>query len=140
MIRIFILIVAAIFYSDAAKQGICGKITWVEGNQMPGPGSRPKPQGVVREIYVYEITTSDQVKRDGGFFSEVRSKLVAQAFSKADGSYKISLPPGEYSVFTKEEKGLFANIYDHKGAINTVIVEQGKYTTLNISINYKAAY
>lgn len=131
---------AATLYTDVSRQGICGRVTWVEGNQMPGPGSRPKPQGVIREIHVYEITTASQVTRTGGLFSEVKSKLVAQAFSKADGSYKISLPPGEYSVFTKEEQGLFANIYDHKGAINPVVVERGKFTTLNISINYKAAY
>ncbi len=137
---LFLLFLLNGLSSDAPKQGICGKITWIEGNQMPGPGPRPKPQGIIREILIYEVATREQATQQRGFYETVNTKLVGKTVSKADGAYKISLPPGRYSVFIKEEKGLFANIFDQDGAINPVTVETGKFSTLNISINYKAAY
>jgi hypothetical protein len=126
---------------SAQKQGICGKVLWLEGNQMPGPGpARPKAKGVVREIHIYEVATLQDANRENGFYKEIKTDLVAKTFSESDGSYKVKLPPGRYSVFTKEPEGLFANLFDQTGAINPVTVETGKFTTHDLSVNYKAAY
>lgn len=137
-----ILFLFATVAANAQNQGICGKVVWVEGNQMPGPGpgTRPKPKGVVREIHVYEVTTLQQTLRENGFYKEIKTTLVAKTVSRQDGSYKVELPPGRYSVFTKEAEGLFANLFDQTGAINPVVVEAGKFTNLDLSVNYKAAY
>jgi hypothetical protein len=124
---LILVLVAFIFQPPAQQQGICGKILWVEGNRMPGPSKRPAPKGIVREIYVYEITTPKQALQHNLFFSNVSTKLVAKDISETDGSYKINLPPGRYSVFVKEKNGLFANIFDQNGAINPVTVESVKW-------------
>ena len=125
----------------AQKQGICGKVLWVEGNQMPGPGRKADTgRGIEREILVYEPVTRENTTQQNGFYANINGKLVATGKSKADGSYKIKLPPGRYSVFVKEPDGLFANLFDHNGAINTVSVEKGRFTDFNIKVNYKAAY
>lgn len=125
----------------AQKQGICGKITWTSGNQMPGPGLKSsKPQGIVREIYIYQATTIAQTPQKDGFYSAVQTKLVKKIKSKKDGSFSVKLPPGTYSVFTKEAKGLWANTFDGQGIINPVTVSLENYTELTLNVNYEAAY
>ncbi len=140
---VFLVALAVALASDviAQKQGICGKVTWVEGNQMPGPGvKRTEGTGIVREIYVYELTTRNEATQGNGLYKEVSSTLVAKGKSNKRGEYRIKLPPGTYSVFTKEPDGLFANVFDAKGSINPVTVRSDDFTILNIVINYKAAY
>lgn len=127
--------------ANAQNQGICGKVIWVEGNQMPGPGKKSTANpGVERELHVYEAVTSHQAGQANGFYTDIKTKLIAKVKSKADGTFKIKLSPGVYSVFTKESEGLFANTFDQNGVINAVVVDKGKFTKTDIIINYKAAY
>lgn len=126
---------------SAQKQGICGKIFWIEGNQMPGPGMKTSgKKGTAREIHIYEPVNFQQAVQVNGFYKDIKTKLVAKAQSQPDGSFKIKLPPGTYSVFTKEPEGLFGNTFDQNGVINSVTVIAGKFTKTDIIINYKAAY
>jgi hypothetical protein len=134
----FLLVIS--FYGFSQKQGICGKVLWVEGNQMPGTSKRTPPQGVIREIYVHQVTTLKQTSRADGFFVNISTPLIGKTTSRADGSYEINLPPGKYSVFIKEQHGFFANIFDQDVAINPVTVEVNEMISLTISINYKAAF
>jgi hypothetical protein len=123
------------------KQGIEGEVFWLGGNQMPGPGTKASPrQGVVREVYIYNATNLKDAKQQGVFFSDVRTALVAKVMSAADGSFKVKLPYGKYSVFVKEEQGLFANLYDGSGCINCISVRPRKYSWVTVLIDYEAAY
>lgn len=123
------------------KQGVEGKVFWVEGNQMPDPDKVANPEmGVEREILVYEATRMADVKMEGMFFTEISSKMVAQFTSRPDGSFKMRLPPGQYSVFVREPNGLYANLFDSNNLINPVIVKPKAFTWLTIAIDYKAAY
>ena len=73
----------------AQKQGICGKVVWTSGNQMPGPGLQSsKPAGIVREIYIYEATSTTKVTEAGGFYSSVQTKLIKKVKTKKDGSFR----------------------------------------------------
>jgi hypothetical protein len=143
MIRLIVIIyiVFGAMPGFGQKQGIEGKVLWISGNQMPGPGkAKTAPKGILREIYVYKPTVRAQTKISNGLFTEITSELVARTTSKPDGSFCIQLRPGEYSVFTKEAAGWFANIYDAAGRINIVKVEPKKLTVLTIQVNYMAAY
>lgn len=125
----------------AQKQGLQGQVFWVSGNQMPGPDAVLSPnQGAVREILVYEITNISDATQVGPFFRDIKSKLVATGQSKPDGTFKIKLPVGIYSVFTKEKNGLYANLFDGKGFINPVTIKEGQYAWRTITIDYEAAY
>jgi hypothetical protein len=125
----------------AQKQGLCGQVTWTSGNQMPGPGLKSsKPPGIVREIYIYEATTNDQTTLEGGFYASIQTKLVKKIKSKKSGSFSVKLPPGTYSVFVKEDKGLWANTFDGQGIINPVKINSNSCTQLVINVNYMAAY
>ena len=128
-------------FTKGPKEGIQGQVFWVSGNQMPGPGkSIPPQQGVTREIVVYKAATLQDVEQKDLFFTSVKTELVTKAVSKSDGSFKIKLPPGRYSVFTQEQKGLFANIIDQNGCVSCVEVHPKKYSWVAITVDYEAAY
>ncbi|MEN7549016.1 carboxypeptidase-like regulatory domain-containing protein [Rapidithrix thailandica] len=128
-------------------QGIEGQVIWKEGNFMPGPAPRPgepskkqKTQGVEREILIYALTQLKQTQRKGAFFTQVSTELIKTVKSDTEGRFRVGLPAGQYSVFVKEEQGLYANFFDGKGHIHPIEVKEGEYTTIQITIDYKAAY
>lgn len=141
------LLVVLLFFTVAASgqsaQGIRGTVVFKSGNQMPGVGRTP-PAGkpVRREIFVYEPTKMAQMKtRADGFYEDVQTKLVQKGRSDSKGRFRISLPPGQYSVLVKEpDKGLFANVFDGDMHAFPVEVKPGRFTTVSLEINYAAAY
>ncbi|HEY9048988.1 MAG TPA: carboxypeptidase regulatory-like domain-containing protein [Ohtaekwangia sp.] len=135
-------LVSLLFSAQAQKQGVRGQVFWVSGNQMPGPDQQVKTpqQGIVREIYIYNATRLQDATQQNGFFSNISTTLVAKVISDKDGSFKVKLPEGKYSVFVKEDQGLFANLYDGNGCINCVSVKPRKYSWITITVDYQAAY
>lgn len=124
-------------------QGILGTVQWISGNQMPGPGTSKKQpiHGIAREVRIYPATFIHQAQsKDGSFYSDAIGKPVMTIQSASDGTFKATLPPGKYSIFTKEERGLFANQYDGEGCINCVEVRANEFTEITIKVDYNAAY
>jgi len=108
---------------------------------MPGPNKPAiQPTGIQREIWIYEVVSIDDVKSDGVFFSYIPTQVVKKLKCNSNGRFKVKLPPGEYSLFVKEEKGLFANQFDSQNRINCVVVKPKEFTEITILINYEAAY
>jgi hypothetical protein len=143
MTRIIFMFIFLFFLAgcSAQHQGIKGKVVWVEGNQMPAPDTkRPQPAGIQRDIYIYQLTPVSKAKQSGTFYSEVQTPLVQVVKSRQDGSFAVTLPPGDYSIFTKENEGLFTNILDGSGNLNPVKVKPGEFSTMTIKIDYSAAY
>ena len=124
------------------EQGISGQVLWVSGNQMPSPDAPPsKGRGVERTLYIYELTNASQANTtEGVFHTNIQTNLVTQVVTDANGNFAVSLKPGRYSLFSKEEKGLFASIYDGEMNINPVEVQQGQVTQVEFLINYQASY
>lgn len=123
------------------KQGLQGQVFWVSGNQMPGPDAVLSPnQGAVRDVLIYELTNLSDATQVGPFFRDIKTRLVATITSKPDGTFKVKLPVGSYSVFTREKSGYYANLFDGKGYINPVIIKEGQYAWKTITIDYDAAY
>ncbi|WP_299826289.1 carboxypeptidase-like regulatory domain-containing protein [uncultured Pontibacter sp.] len=124
------------------EQGIAGKVLWQAGNLMPSPDAPiSQPSHVQRTLYVYELTKGNQVKTtDGVFHTDIQTNLVTQVVTDANGNFAVTLKPGKYSLFSKEEKGLFANLFDGEMNINPVEVKQGQVTNVEFLINYQASY
>jgi hypothetical protein len=128
-------------YTHAPKEGISGQVLWLRDDQMSGPSKTiAPPLGVVREILIYNATFLKDAKQDDQFFSEINTELVTQTWSKDDGTFKVKLPPGEYSVFTRESRGLYAGMIDKNGCINCVVVKPKKYSWVAITIDYDTPY
>jgi len=131
---------------NKAVQGICIQLYWKAGNFMPSPDvSKPqksnKGTAVQREVYVYALTNSkDAESIEGQFYSNIKTKLIAKAKTDKKGKAWIKLPVGYYSVFVKEEKGLYANSFDDAMNINAVEVKAKKWTNSEMIINYMAVY
>ncbi len=127
--------------SQKVKQGICGTVLLKQGNQMPSPGRAPSSgQPVVREIAIYKLVNLSEVNNNGGIFTGVKTVCVAKTNSNAKGYFEVALPPGQYTVFTVEKEGLYANNFNGKGSINPVEVLKDSVTRSNISISRKAVF
>ena len=146
---ISIVFVAALMFTSCAAsrtsssldQGIRGKVVWVEGNQMPGPGRKTNVGApVVRELLIYEVLKMNELERKGSLFVEPTEKPVIIVKSDESGNFEATLPVGVYSILTREEDGLFANSFDGDNNVMPVEVLEGEYTEVNITINYKAVY
>ncbi|GCC53044.1 hypothetical protein SanaruYs_32850 [Chryseotalea sanaruensis] len=143
MKKLFLLVIVILLSHNvqAQKQGIRGKITWSSGNQMPGPDKKSSTtKGIKRKIFIYEVATLEQVVQEEGFYKNINTKLVKEAKSCRNGRFRIKLPVGTYSVFVQESKGLWANLFDGKGQINAVQINNSTWTELNMNVNYMAAY
>jgi len=140
-ITLALMLVLPALTLHAQKQGIKGKVEWISGNQMPGP-DRPatKPQGIKREIWIYQATRIDDATMDGVFFSNISTPLIRKVKSKKNGCFKVNLPAGEYSLFIQENQGLFANRFDGQNRINCVNVKPGEFSEISIRVDYEAAY
>jgi hypothetical protein len=124
------------------RQGIQGKVVLRTGNHMPGPGKRlpPPTQAAIREIQVYPLTNLSQVTANGSFYTHIQTKQVAKVVSGPDGRFRLFLPPGKYSLLSKEAEGLFANRFDGQNNIFPVEVKAGQLTEVEFIIDYNASY
>lgn len=123
------------------KQGICGTILLLQGNQMPGPGRKlPAGQPVTREVLVYQLTNTSQAQSNGTIFTGIKTALVAKTHSNSKGYFELELPEGKYSVFVLEPEGLYANYFDGKGSINPVEVIKNSVSRKDIFITNKAVF
>lgn len=77
---------------------------------------------------------------ENGFFKDIKTRFITSVATKADGSFKLRLPPGNYSVFVREEKGLFANLFNKDNVINPVAVKERQYSWMPINVDYEATY
>jgi hypothetical protein len=130
-------------FSQGKKTGIEGYIFRISGNRMPSPDTKlSPPKGIKAVLYIYELTSFSQVTKVGesAFYSSVRTKLVQSVTSDESGYFFVSLPPGEYSLFTKKDALFYANNFDGDNHIAPVKVLPHKVTQVNVNIDYDAVY
>ena len=125
------------------KQGIEGYVYRISGNQMPSPGKKPStPKGTKTTIYFYALTNINQAVKQAGtsFYTNLKTKFINKTESDSTGHFKIKLPPGDYSIFTKKDTLFFANWFDNNNNIAPAKVLPGKMSSVEIRVDYDAAY
>ena len=130
-------------YCQGKKTGIEGYIFRISGNRMPSPDAKlSPPKGIKAVLYVYQLTGLNQVTRQGesAFYTSIGTKLVQTVNSDENGYFFLSLPPGEYSLFTKKDALFYANNFDSENHIAPVKVTPHKVTQVNVNIDYDAVY
>ena len=132
-------------YKVTITQGVWGNVWFWDGNFMPSTdnSSSGKITAVSRNIYVYEATRFDEVVKDSirfSFYKEINSKYIDKVTSDKDGFFQISLQPGKYSFFVKEDSLFYASLMDGSGHLEPAEVRINSVTKKQIDINYKAAY
>ena len=130
-------------FGQGKKTGLEGYIFRISGNRMPSPDAKlSPPKGIKAELYIFELTSLNQVVRQGetAFYSSIRTKLVQTVTSDDTGYFFASLSPGEYSLFTKKDALYYANNFDGDNHIAPVRVVSHKLTQVNVNIDYDAVY
>ena len=125
------------------KSGIQGAVLKISGNQMPSPDRPPaQPKGVKSTIFIHELTSLNQVVRVGqsATYTAVNSRLIKQLETKDDGSFKVKLPPGKYSIFIKIDEGFYANSFDAQNNIQPVEVVKKKMSKVELRLDNAAVY
>ena len=123
--------------------GIQGYVYEIKGNQMPSPDEkRAPPRGIKTMVYIYELTSPGQVVAADrpGFYKSVNSKLIKEVSTDEKGFFKVKLPPGKYSLFTRAEAMYYANSFDQFNNIYPVEVQKKKMTDVVIKQDFNAAY
>jgi len=123
-------------------QGINGTITASSGNQMPMKDAPPRvPRGTRATVLVYEPTNLSQVSRSGSspVYTAINTRLVASVDTDSAGAFAVSLPVGSYSLFIKQGKQFYANLFDANNNIALFTVEERKLTKANLNISSKAS-
>jgi hypothetical protein len=100
----------------------------------------PKGKPVKRTIRIYPLIKISDMSVEDGLVKSLAAKPITEIETDESGKYSLQLSPGRYSIFTVEEGGLFANIFDGEGNVQPVTVKEGEWTLLDIVINYKAVY
>lgn len=96
---------------------------------------------ISREIHIYALTGEKQAhQKNDVFYTDIETPLIKKVSSDKDGSFSVWLPPGQYSLFTKEPEGLYANTYDGAGNIQPVTVAEDSISRITLRIDYKAVY
>ncbi len=129
-------------YKVTITQGVWGNVWFWKGDFMPFiDPNRAKIYPVIRKIYVYEATNDSMVERASfTFFRKINSELITTVSSGIDGFYEVSLPPGKYSFFVKEDSLFYANGWDGEGDILSATVTENNTTKRQIDITYAAVY
>jgi hypothetical protein len=130
-------------FRQARRTGIEGYIFRLSGNRMPSPDAKlSPPKGIAASLYIYELTNLSQLTREGEspFYSNIKTRLVKTIQSDASGYFSVSLPPGQYSLFTKKDALFYANYFDGQNNVAPVKVSPGKVTQVNVNVDYEASY
>lgn len=97
---------------------------------------------VQRTVYIYELTTMEDVDQIGyaPFFSNIYTNLITTANSDAEGFFQVALEPGRYSLFIKEGDNYYANSFGGGREIFPVTVTPGEVTEVLINITTEATF
>jgi len=128
---------------SSIKQGVFGKVIWMEGNFMPSPDRLPRQENTaaVRTIHIYKATKLSDTEGEAPLFTKINKELVAKVKTNKAGYFQCKLAPGKYSIFTLEEENrFFANIFDGEGNISPFEVKANEVSRYDIRVNYKAAF
>jgi len=124
-----------------ADQGIRGQVLWLEGNFMPGPDREARRgEPAERTLYIFPALKHAELEQTGTFYKKPKVEPVKVVKSDEEGKFSVTLPPGLYSLLSREEDGLYANLFDGEGRVFPIVVKSGEFTEVIFRIDYKAVF
>lgn len=128
-------------------EGLAGTVIFTEGNCMPQPVDDEEMESsclrypVSRVVQIREYTHRSKTEHQGGgFHTNVQTKLIAKVQTDAAGFFEVDLPPGNYSLFIKEQGSLYANLWNSEGFIQAATVTEGDAVFVTLDITHSAYY
>ncbi len=139
----FILVLFSLLGCGAAKVLVSGKVQRILGNQMPSPDLPiEEPGGLSTIVYFFEPTLTNMGLPTGeqGIFMMTDKKLVAKVLAEKDGSFKLRLKPGKYSVLLGKDGNYYSNISDLEGIINPIEIYKKSKKQIILRADWGAIY
>lgn len=140
---VFVLLIAFLFSCSSAKVLVAGKVQRIMGNQMPSPDlAKEEPGGFSTTVYFFEPTLVNMglPTEEQGVFMMTDKKLVAKVLAEKDGSFKLKLKPGKYSVLLGKDGQYYSNISDLEGLINPIEINKSSKKPLVLKADWGAIY
>lgn len=138
-----VLIVISLMGCGASKVLVTGKVQRVMGNQMPSPDlENEEPGGFSTTVFFFEPTLMNMGLSTGeqGVFLMTNKKLVAKVLAEKDGSFKLKLKPGKYSVLLGKDGQYYSNISDLEGLINPIQINKSNNKPITLRADWGAIY
>ena len=124
------------------KQGVWGRILFLQGSFFPNdPNSQGSTNPVSRRIYFFPAVNYKDAITDFNnvFYLGLPGTPVRIVESRADGFFQAALPPGRYTMVTREEGGYWANLIEDN-EINPVTVTANQVGEVEFKITYEASF
>lgn len=125
------------------KVQVTGKVNRVIGNQMPSPDLiNEAPGGYSTTVYFFAPTLMNMGMPTGeqGIFLMTDKKLVAKSLAEKDGSFKLKLKPGKYSVLLGKDGQFYSNISSLDGLINPIEINKSNKKPIVLNADWGAIY
>jgi len=121
------------------SQGLWGDVWFWRGNFQPVNFGEICP--VKRKIFIYELTTLDDVEQIDftAFYSEIKTKRISSVRSDENGFFQLKLVPGTYSLFIKENGNFYSSSFKNEG-IFPIEIKEGEVTSVRVDITYEAVF
>ncbi len=132
----------AVSQNHAFKQGVKGQVLFREGDfKSDGqPGNNARIYGVERTVLVYELTSQRAVELgEGDFLTNVMSEYKDSVRTNEYGVFQISLNPGKYSLFVRENSRIYSRV-NERGYYWPVEVKKDSIAKMTLEIEYRAKY
>ena len=140
---VFMLLVFSLVGCGGAKVHVTGKVKRIMGNQMPSPDVvNEEPGGFSTTIYFFAPTLMNMGMPTGeqGVFLMTDKKLVAKSLAEKDGSFKLKLKPGKYSVLLGKDGQFYSNISNLDGLINPIEINKSNKKPIVLMADWGVIY
>lgn len=129
----------------AQSQGVYGKVQFLQGNHMPmvdpnSAASQAHP-AINSRVWVF----SAGVRPEQGPYLSVTSaqnhdKLIGWTTTDADGTFRLGLPTGDYSLLMESDHGLYFNSFVGDGSYAAFTVHPNIVTNMVLSNTENAVF
>lgn len=126
------------------SQGIKGTVVRLSGDRMPTMGDNTTrtnpPQLIQTTVWIF----SGRIPSNSSPEWSVREasqngNLLSKVTSDSDGNFFAELPPGEDTLFAQYDSNLYLNSFLGDGSYESVQVNEGKITEINL-VNTEDAF
>ncbi|MEQ9593143.1 MAG: hypothetical protein RLN86_11105 [Cyclobacteriaceae bacterium] len=119
---------------SAQRSGIKGQVYLISSG---GDSTPALYQGVPLELFVYPMISAAEVDMEDDAITKIYSQPVERIFSDWNGSFKVKLKPGSYSIFARYKNRFYGNLIDSNGNLSPAIVAEKTYAWTTITIGYQ---
>lgn len=134
---VFILLLAPILMGFCIQsQGIKGLVLLEKEATMPlKGGSKRSGTPLSTMVFVYESATVSQlIDQQGHFVKGLNAKLIKQIRSGVDGTFKLKLKPGKYTILLGYNLGMYIPYFSGMNGVAHIEVIKHQFQEIDLSI------